>query len=108
MYSKSSRKFVSRIATYLSLNPAPTPAPFPLTEMIASSKFHDEAASAIPAPIMSTEGTNDRRNLIVEVVYIAESRNSWELAAASPYLTCEHLSDYGGRFDPVPANMGFA
>jgi hypothetical protein len=43
--------------TYLSLNPLPAAA-FPVTDMTASSKFHDEAAVAMP----------ERRNRIVEAV----------------------------------------
>jgi hypothetical protein len=37
--------------------------------MTASSKFHDEAASATPAPKSSSEGSNDRRNRMVELCY---------------------------------------
>jgi hypothetical protein len=53
--------------TYLSLNPLPAAA-FPVTEMTASSKFHDEAAVAMPEPRTSNEGINERRNRIVEAV----------------------------------------
>ena len=55
--------------TDLSLNSFPT-----LTT--ASSKFHDEAASATPAPKSSKEGINERRNRIVEVV-LCEFKESW-------------------------------
>lgn len=55
--------------TYLSLN-APPAAPFALTEMTASSKFHDEAASAIPAPSTSTESNKERRNLMIGDVVV--------------------------------------
>ncbi len=50
---------------YLSLNALPAP-PFPVTEMIASSKFHDEAAEATLAPASTNEGINELRNRIVE------------------------------------------
>jgi hypothetical protein len=36
--------------------------------MTASSKFHDEAAVAMPEPRTSNEGINERRNRIVEAV----------------------------------------
>jgi hypothetical protein len=49
-------------ATCLSLKPDLA------TETMASSKFHDEAASATPAPKSSNEGSNERKNRIVEVV----------------------------------------
>ena len=55
-----------KLSTHLSLN-APAVLPFPVTEMIASSKFHDEAASATPAPKSSNEGINECRNRIVEL-----------------------------------------
>jgi hypothetical protein len=54
-----------KLTTYLSLNAAAA-LPFPVTEITASSKFHDEAASATPAPKSSSEGSNDRRNRIVK------------------------------------------
>ena len=47
--------------TYLSLKPSP---PFEFTEMTASLKLHDEVASAMPAPMRSNEGSNERRNRI--------------------------------------------
>lgn len=53
----------------MSLN-APAAAPFALTEMTASSKFHDEAASANPAPSTSTDGNKERRNLMVGDVVV--------------------------------------
>jgi hypothetical protein len=49
------------------LNPDPTPD-FPETEMIASSKLHDEAACATPAPRTSNEGTNERKNRMIVAV----------------------------------------
>lgn len=55
-----------KLFTYLSLN-APAVLPFPVTEMTASSKFHDEAASVTPAPKSSNEGIKERRNRIVEL-----------------------------------------
>lgn len=55
-----------KLSTYLSLNAAPV-FPFPVTEMIASSKFHDEAASATPAPKSSNEGINERKNRIIKL-----------------------------------------
>jgi hypothetical protein len=67
--------------TYLSLNPLAAP-PFPVTEMTASSKFHDEAAVAMPEPRTSSEGINERRNRIVEVVV----RNVRILELGAAYL----------------------
>lgn len=69
-----------KLSTYLSLN-APAVLPFPVTEMIASSKFHDEAASATPAPKSSNEGINERRNRIVELC-CCRVWNSWSFKAA--------------------------
>jgi len=51
--------------TYLSLNPAPA---FELTEITASSKLHDEAAWTNPEPARRSEGINERRNRIVELL----------------------------------------
>jgi hypothetical protein len=51
------------VGTNLSLNASPA---FGLTEMTASSKLHDEAASATPAPRSRIEGIKERRNRIVE------------------------------------------
>jgi len=53
------------LKTYLSLKPA---APFPLTEITASSKLHDEAALTAVAPSSRAEGSNERRSFMVGVV----------------------------------------
>jgi hypothetical protein len=50
--------------TYLSLNPVPA-ADFPLTEMMASSNPHDEAAWATPDPRTSSDGTREWKKRIV-------------------------------------------
>ena len=52
--------------TYLSLNP-PVP-PFELTEITASSKLHEEAACANPAPKTSKDGSKERENRMVRDV----------------------------------------
>lgn len=53
---------------YLSLRAFPL-APFPTTEMIASSKFHPEAAEATPAAASRKVGSNENRILML-CVYV--------------------------------------
>lgn len=67
------------ITTYLSLKPA---APFALTEITASSKFHDEAALTALAPSSRADGSNERRNFMVGVVLFDSGIPSVELGAA--------------------------
>lgn len=61
-------RFVGR--TYLSLNVAPAPAPFVATEMMASSKFHDDAAEATEMFARTSEGRIERRKRMVVVLGI--------------------------------------
>lgn len=90
---------------YLSLSPPPA-LPLEATEIIASSKFHDEAAWTTLAPKTSIEGSKDRRNFIVgnlvyevgirgassRVHHIEDTfpRNSWLFVPSAVAALCRH------------------